>query len=368
MAALAVPEKPATSLKTFADFQKHNFFRTPDWRWDRVMKLVDRKDKAGRCTRRDDEYVRIGRNFLLRWRKEDVTEQERENLMFEMPGMYFAYDFFRRLHDDHEASMYLQARLLAGQTPEQIGEAMGIMPEAVIWYAAMYFDVTDKLKHRDWITKHVLVPALARGSTPPKMVSNDDEDDEPDVPQTPFKDSTVARPFLDGSLKLFAYFGGPHLVDLMIGGMESGKPLTSPDDLRNWMDGTWSTILRRRSMQAAMSFELNKYNVMELFAVHTRIIEIERSEESSDQARTTTERHIKAMVDEIPWAVGDDGVKLYGGTTVGRFDAMAGELRDDELLRVASGQTAPTLADFPDKLPPPRRDKKSVVMAQTDEI
>ncbi len=364
MTALAVI--PATPIKTFADYQKYNFFRPPDWRWDRVMKLVDRKDKAGRCTRRDDDYVRAARNFLLRWRKEDITEQERDRLLFEMPGMYFAYDFHRRLNDDHEASMYLQARLLAGQTPEQIGEAMGVMPEAVTWYAAIFFDVADKLKNRDWVTKQIIAPALARGNAPPKMVADDDE--EEDLPPTPFKDSTVAKPFLDGSLKLFAYFGGPHLVDLMIGGMESGKPLTSPDDLKNWMDGTWSTILRRRSMQAAMSFEVNKYNVLELFAVHTRIIEIERSEESNEQARTTTERHIKAMVDEIPWAVGDDGVKLYGGTTVGRFDSMAGELRDDELLRIASGQTAPTLSDYPDKLPPPRRDKKSVVMAQTDEI
>jgi len=344
----------ATDLKTHADFQKYNFFRTPAWRWDRVLKICDRGPTPGRCTRRDDDTVRRARNFLLRWRNSE--DEDREKLLWECPGLYYAYDYYQRLNDEPEAAMYIEARLLARQTPEEIGKVMGILPDAVTWYADLFFDIKDRVDSRDWVTKQIIVPAMMRV---PK--AGDDA--------LPFKDSSVAKPFLDGSLKLFAYFGGRYAVDVFLAGIQVGRPLASPDDFNAWSDGQWSTVIRRRSLQASLQFEVNKYNVMELFAVHTQIMALERSEDSSDQQRTTTERHIKAMIDEIPWAVGTDGEKLYTGSAVGQFDAMATELRDDELLRIASGQTVPGLADnFPKALPPPRKDKKSVLMSKEAEL
>lgn len=351
----------AIQLRTYAQIQKYNFFRQPDWRWERVLSLVDREPTPGRCSRRDDDYVRKARSFVLRWRQAS-TETDRDRLMFENPGLHFAYQFNLRLVDDPEAAMYVQARLLARQTPEHIGNVMGVLPDAVRWYSLLFFDVLDRLDQRDWITKQILVPAMMRNNGTRPALSPGTEADSEAAMVLPSRDSTIARPFLDGSLKLFAYFGGTHLVDVLIGGLEAGKPLTSPDDLKNWWDSTWSGAIRRRSAQASVQFEINKYNVLELFAVHTRIIEIERSEDSADQARTVTEKHIKAMVDEIPWAVGEAGAKVYSRTVVGRFDVMASELRDDELLKLASGQTADTLKDYPAALPPPRREKKSEIM------
>lgn len=348
-------------LKTYADYQKYNFFRTPDWRWERVLKLVDRPgDVPGRCNKRDDATVRTAKTFLCKRKNGD--QMMLEKLKFENPGLFFAYEFHERAQEDPEAAMYIQARLLARQTPEQIGGVMGILPAAVQWYADLFFDVVPYLDQRDWITKQVIVPGLVR-TTGVKLP-------ETDIPEHGFKDSTVARPFMDGTLKLFAYFGGPHLVDIMIGGLQAGKPLVGVDDADNWFDRTINTTLRRRTAQAAHMFEINKYNVMELFAVHSRLMEIARSEENQDQARSIMEKHIKATVDEIPWAVGGDGEKLYEGTIVGRFDTMSGELRDDELILVASGQVAKTVSpdNFPRELPPPRKEKKSILMTQTDDI
>lgn len=333
-------------LRTHADFQKYNFFRTPSWRWDRVLALLDRDDGGppGRCSRRDDDVVRAARGFVLRWRNGDV--EARQRLLFERPDLFYAYDFHQRLDDDPDAAMYIQARLLARQTPVQIGETMGVLPEAVERYAELFFDVIPYLDNRDWVTKQVLIPALFRSPT---------IDDATGVAHG---SHVTVRPFMDGSLKMFAYFGGPHLVDLMIAGMQAGRPLASPDDVSGWFDANVATTVRRRAAQAAQLFEINKYNVMELFAVHAKIMEIERSEESQDRSKSTQERHIKAMMDEIPWAVGDDGARLYGKTAVGRFDAMAAELRDDELILISSGRTAPTVAAaFPAALPPPRRVK-----------
>lgn len=344
-----------TQLKTYAEYQKYNFFRSPEWRWERVLALVDGKDGIpGRCTKRDDDVVRKARNFVLRWRNGD--DDAREKLLWENAGLYYAYEYQQKLVDDPEAAMYIQARLLARQTPEHIASIMGIMPDSIRWYSELFFDIVPYVEQRDWVTKQVLLPAIIR--SPVKSV------DEQEQGGNTFKDSTVARPFMDGSLKLFAYFGGTHLVDMLIAGMQAGKPLSSPDDLDNWLDNNITTTVRQRTAQAARLFEINKYNVMELFTIHNQIVAIAKSADNQDQTKSTQERHIKAMMDEIPWAVGSDGEKLYKNSVVGRFDNMASELRDDELLKLASGQTAATLGtDFPDQLPPPRNDKKSVLLS-----
>lgn len=350
-----------TTIRTYADYQKYNFFRTPEWRWERVLKILDRPDGSppGRCTRRDDDVVRAARYFALKWRKGDP--EIREKLLWDFPGLYYAYDFHQRLDDDPEAALYIQARLLARQTPDEIAAAMGVLPEAVTWYADLFFDVVPYLDKRDWVTKQILVPAMLRTAASAKAKAVTEE--------AGFKDSTVARPLMDGSLKLFAYFGGPHLVDFLITGMQAGRPLASPDDLTGWLDNVVSTTVKLRTAQAAKQFEINKYNVMELFTVHNQIMAIEKSEDNQDQTKTTQERHIKAMMDEIPWATGDDAGRLYAGTAVGRFDNMPAELRDDEVLLLASGQPAPSLAgDYPRALPAPRREKTADLAARTIEL
>lgn len=339
-------------VETYADFQKYNFFRSPEWRWERVLKIVDRPGAvSGRCTRRDDEYVRKARRFLLTWRF--GSAESRDRLLFDEPGLYYAYDFHQRLVDDADAAMYVQARILARQTPDQIGAVMGILPAAVTWYAYLFFDVFDKLDNRDWITKQILVPAMTRA--PIKA------DDPAGVPG--FLTSAVAKPYMDGTLKLFAYFGGPHLVDVLITGMQTGRPLQSPDDLADWCDATISNTIRRRTMQAVHSVEINKYNVMEFLAVYTRLVEFAKSNDTESVGKSTQEKHIKAMIDELPWTLGADGAALYEGTIVGRLDALSAELRDDELLMLASGRPVARLADdVLDALPPPRKPKAAALM------
>jgi len=335
-------------LKTYADYQKYNFFRTPAWRWERVLQLVDRSGSSpGRCTRRDDAVVRAAKSFVCRRRCADAAGLER--LRFENPGLFYAYEFYERAQDDPEAAMYIEARLLARQTFDQVAEAMGVLPEAVRWYSELFFDVVPYLDRRDWVSKHVIVPAVLRSAGPALPPA--------DPAATP-RDAAVVRPFLDGTLKLFAYYGGPQLVDLMIGGLQAGRPLTSADAADEWFDQVIGTTLRRRAAQAAQLFEVNRYNVMELFAAHARLMEIARSGDNQEQARSLLERHIQATIEDIPWVVGSDAERVYGRTEVGRFDAGAAELRDDELLLLSSGRPASAAVrsdGLPDRLPEPRR-------------
>lgn len=341
-----------STVLSYAEFQKHNFFRQPDWRWSRVLELC-RRNPVGHCSKRDDRFVKQAKAFYQAYvRTEDAVDRTR--LFWDEPGLYYAFELNDKATTDPEGAFYIQARLLARQTNAQIAKELSTIPETVEWYERLYFNVAEYLDCRDWITKQVLTPAIVR-SQYVKVAPLPLDDDEDNKPQRSvlMRDNEIAHPFLDGSLKLLAYFGGNQVVDLMLHGMQTGKALQSMSDFSTWIDGHWKNVIRRRSLQAAATFEINRYNVMELFAIHTKIMELESSEEAQNANRSTHERHITALIDEIPWGTGAAGKKMIAGTVLGRLDERAGELRDDEVLRIAGGLTVPGLADdFPEELPP----------------
>ncbi len=328
----------------YADLQKYNVFRTPDWRYDRVCRLVDRYPTPGRASRRDDRYVRAARVFLLQYRSRD--EDARGSLVFDNPGLYFAYTIQERAAGpDPEPAQFIQARLLARQTTAEIADCLGTLPETVEWYEALFFNVADRLDNRDWITKHVLLPAILHQQgldvTPREGEGEVLTELRREQRQ---RGAASALPYFDGTLKLFAYFGGRYLVDVLLTGFEAGKPLTSADGMGEWFDRCWSTTVRRRSAQAALQFEVNRHNVMEFFAIHAKIIEIEKSEESQQNTRTQQESHVRALVESLPFVVGAAGQAALAGTQIARFDESAVELRGDELLRAGHGEDMDALA------------------------
>lgn len=332
-------------MKLNTEFQNSNPFRKPDWRFERVLKLCDSYPTPKRCSARDDPRVRAARNFVLRWRARG--DEEREQLFWEAPGLFYAYLIHERSTEEPETALFVQARLLARQTNQEIADIVSTVPEAIDWYEQLFFNVRDRIDKRDWVTKQILLPALMRRHLGPAE----------DLPPGVRDPGVVARPFLDGSLKLFAYFGGAMLVDTLLSGMQAGKPLKSAADLTTWYDEHWSATIRRRSLQTSMQFEINKFNALDLFMVHAEIKKIENSVDALDKVQNVYEQHIKGLVDELPFTTGSDGSEAAAATALGDFDGMAAELRDDEVLKVADGSADPGLRDetAPVRLPPPRR-------------
>jgi hypothetical protein len=337
-------------MRADSTYQKYNPFRRPDWRWERVLHMIDRHPSPGRCTRCDDRFVRKAREFAKAYRDKD--DYGREQLFYKEPGLFIAYQIYARQADEADTALYLQGRLLAGMRPDEIGHDMGTLPQAVEWYEALFFNVVDKLKHRDWVSSQILVPAMTRnfGLFDP---TREDDDQQP----SPWRQAVFARPFKDASLKMFAYYGGPVLCEYMIAGFQQGRICTSPDNVDAWLDGHWATTLRARSAQAARTFEINKYNVMELFATHAQIVQMENSAETASGRQSAIEKHVGALINELNtvWQVGVDDEE-DGAPALLKFDRGAAELRDDELLLVAAGDVNESQLDGLEQLtmPPPR--------------
>jgi hypothetical protein len=316
---------------SYKDVRLYNPFLRPDWRFERVLKLVGRAPAPGRTTKLDDSYIKEARSFMLKWRKGELA---REQLLQDNPGLYYAYMVYDNLHTDPEVRFMMEARLLSGQPAEEVADALKTLPQTVIWYEKLFFNVDPFLTHHDWIVKHVLLPSSDRF-----MVHDaaDDEGDEHDpvARGTPL----IIRPHLDMTLKFFSYFGGPVLCEFMIGGFKRGATAITQDDIPGWLDEQWQLTLQRRSAQAAGVFEVNRYNVMELFATHTRIIELQRTAETGDERRSVFERHVHAMLEDLPWTVGKEAKKLYSDSAVSAFEDTAAELDPEELILINAGKT-----------------------------
>ena len=240
----------------------------------------------------------------------------------------------------------MEARLLAGQSTEKIAATTNILPSAVRWYEALFFDVNRFRHHRDWVTRQVLLPALRQ--TGGKEIGPEAADVEGEDKSPPSKENSIAQTFLDGTLKMFAFFGGPFVVDVLIAGFrrQTGR---MPRRLGKVVRRAMGADRQASQRQAAQQFEIDKQNVMDVFKMHLHIMKSERSKQAQQSNQHEMGRSIEAMLDALPWATVDDAEKLLQQNASGRFADLPENLTEDELLRLAAGDVAPNGAKKPRK-------------------
>lgn len=322
----------------------------PEWRLERVIEILDDPQNNKRISRRDDEYIKHARSFIAKWRT--GSKNVRQNLKYDMPGMYFAQKMFDDIQTEPNATFTIEAMLLAGMSDEEIASKANTEPPAVEWYEAVFFNVRPRLKKNIWILNHVLVPAVDR-------FADAEAAKTAETPGTPFRAPPVVKPHFDMTLKFFAYFGGPVICEYMLSKFKNGVIARSVDDIGDWLDDCWAHAARARSTQAVGMFEINRYNVMELFAVHNNIIATARGLKDGEARATEIENHIYGMMADIAWTSGDTAKAVFNDTSLGRYDEMAAELRDSELQCVGAGIELPSFKDL-DKMQIPLSKDKDV--------
>jgi hypothetical protein len=119
----------------------------------------DRWRLAGRLARsrcpiaHDDHWVELAARFLQRL-VACRDDAERQQLAQDMPDIDGAY----RLHQstDKLARGLVEARLLARQSFEQVGQACHLRPQVVEAYHNVFFDLTGKLQAKGYIMSEVI--------------------------------------------------------------------------------------------------------------------------------------------------------------------------------------------------------------------
>jgi len=335
---------PAPFTCTYAELVRHDPHRRPDWRHERVLRLLNRVPTPGRCGPRDDEWTKQLRAFVLRWRS--YGEDRRLELAAENPGLYHAYQIYERREEFPDLPFQIEARLLAEQTFEETAHETLVFPATVAWYEACFFNVVDALDHSDWILRQVLLPAVRQSAGMPAPGRKKDQ----------WATVTFVEPWMDPTIKFFAYFAGPLILNQMLNTFGARQRIRRYEDSNGFYEGHVHTSMARRTAQTVDVFDINKFSVPDLFATYCRLQELAKSAELDGGKQTSLEANINALLRELPWAAGRDERRLrHAGSQLAVYDETAAELRDDEVLLLAAGGKAPT-AEGAEllALPPPR--------------
>jgi hypothetical protein len=130
----------------------------------------------------------------------------------------------------------------------------------------------------------------------------------------------------------------------MLTGFRTDCRVQSRDDLSDFFDNQFRLQIQRRSAQAAGMFDINRYNVMELFQIHTNLVAATKAKNPETQ-RSEFEKHVLAFMSELPWAAGAAGKKIFDRTIMGQMDNGAAEMDDEEMLLTNSGAPPDSLAE-----------------------
>jgi hypothetical protein len=282
-------------------------WRPPDALYRRALEIFE----AGRrATGLDGRATAEALNFLQRL-SHCYSPADLAALHKQTPAMASAFDI--RQNASAALRSTLEARLLAGEPPEQIAEKLAVPPGAVEAYQKVFFDIVDRRACVDYIMDRVI-------GRPGPQASEDEIE--------ACVKKTIGYCFgpraLDGVLdpRLAADAAGPTAEPLAALGQGVQRRKAA---ILLWRLDTRDPAARRQLLQLAVQ-------------------NLNADPKDEDGATSAIERHIHAMLTEIPWLTGR-AARSALPEAIAEVDDRAAELRADELMLLAAGELPAEIID-----------------------
>jgi hypothetical protein len=190
------------------ELEKLSPLRSPRWRCDRVVTALQIPNYRLPRFSGGDYPVRLFYRYLSVGAAAR-NDRQRDALNQDYPDAAQAHSM--HYSPAIERRQILEASLLTDESFSQIATRMGMSEPAVKLYAALFFDVRDRLTATTWILKVIM------GS--PEM-------------RTRFnQDGTLTEEQRGFIFRLFAYYGGPLALEAMVAGIAGVSMPMRPDDV-----------------------------------------------------------------------------------------------------------------------------------------
>lgn len=181
----------------FVAYHTHNPSRPLAWRWMRAQFLAA---TGRRGSPRKDDGDTLAAVAYLRAQSDCRDDADRARLARRWPDIAAAERLFAGWG---LLSAEVCARILAGQTDQEVAEHCGLCAAAIRWFESLFFCVRDRLRATDWIVSRALGPGLGLGLG-------------------------YRREDLAGVWMAFGYFGGPEVLDTVIAVTFAGSSRPTP--------------------------------------------------------------------------------------------------------------------------------------------
>lgn len=291
--------------------------RAPHWRWLRAVQVDAGGAKASRNRDGEGGFAWIRRAVRLKRHYERAGNRPEPlyALMFRDKDLFWAHSIW--LEEKKPTRWGIEARVLAGETDEEIAAKIGTEPEVIAAYVNVFFDVRDKLHNLDYVQNVIMADAVTRG---------------------------LQERHYDLLWKLLGYKGGKHVLDAVI---SRGTPVAKPeseDSVGTFFQDFAISSMKYKAALASLTVQVNTHTQLPLIESFVKYVEIERNSDNAMKAQSTIVDNIGVMLSALPFKIGtkldSEGVKMLP------FDNGAAELRGDEMLVIETGGQLENTADI----------------------
>jgi hypothetical protein len=170
----------------------------------------------------------------------------------------------------------VEARVLAGESDQQIASRLGTVPEAIGWYEKACFDVRDRLRRPDFIA------SVIRRADP--RASRVDE-------------ITAAR---CRTYKMLGYYGGSHVLDRALAML----PLTGRPSSALTVDAWLANVAQQAPALAAVTTSAADVDPAKLIGLWRVAAELAKQSGRQGNGLTPLEQQFEELIKDIPWQLG----------------------------------------------------------------
>lgn len=308
-------------MRTIADIRSRLSVSNPLAPVDRVYRLAQALVRLGaRPSRHDEPSIREVWRFL-KARAAAANSHQRAQVVRDFPDLTTAFDL--RFEKAQRLRWAIEAYLLSELDPAKIAAKFGVSVGVIVWYATVFFNVSHLKASPLRIVLDVVRAVDDRG-----------------------------RITLDAHKvwKLVALHQRSIALDRLLE-LRSSET-TAPGDVVTWLSSTLALLARTKQMLSLESIG----NDLNAIASLAKVGPDHAAKKPGDPAQLNSiEQGVKAMLENLPFASGDDAQKQFAGTEIGALDEGATELRADELMRLSAGEEVEGLEEIRNfELPPPR--------------
>lgn len=282
--------------------------RAPNWRWLRAVQIDAGGRRPARAFDGPSGFEWIRRAVRLKRRFEQASNRPDAiySLLARDSDMFWAHSLWSE--DKAPTRWGIEARILAGESDEEIADRVGTTPSIIAAYNNVFFDVREKLHNTDYISNVVMADAVTRG---------------------------LQERQYDLLWKLLGYKGGTHVLNAVISKSSAITRPETPEEVSGFFQDFAISSMKYKAAIATMTVQINTHTQLSLIDSFVKYVEIERTTENATKAHSTIVENIGAMLSALPFKV---GTKLDSDTLkMLPFDNGAAELRNDELMVLSTG-------------------------------
>lgn len=282
--------------------------REPHWRWLRAVQIDGGGLRASKALDGPTgfEWIRRAVKLKRHFARSGGRHERLYALMLRDSDLFWAHSIW--LEEKAPTRWAIEARVLAGESDEEIADKVGTDVSVISAYIETFFDVREKLNKPDYVVNVVMADAVIRG---------------------------LQERHYDLLWKMMGFHGGKHVLDAVINRFISIAKPDSPDLVAGFFQDSAINSVKYKAALAGMTVQINTHTQLPLIDSFVKYVEIERTTESATKAQTSIIDNIGAMLTAMPVTV---GTKLSSASVkLLPYDNGAAELRGDEMLILASG-------------------------------